>query len=59
MFWTLLKEIESLNQRIQEYDERMKKIAKEVYPEVSWTGSSNNSSWSMGDRRDVWWATLS
>ena len=31
----LLTEIESLNQRIQEYDERMEKIAKEVYPEVS------------------------
>ena len=31
----LLKEIESLNERIQEYDERKEKIAKEVYPEVS------------------------
>jgi transposase len=31
----LLKEIESLNERIQEYDERMEKIAQEVYPEVS------------------------
>ena len=31
----LLKEIESLNERIQEYDERMESIAKEVYPEVS------------------------
>jgi transposase len=31
----LLKEIESLNECIQEYDERMEKIAKEVYPEVS------------------------
>ena len=31
----LLKEIESLNEHIQEYDERMEKIAKEVYPEVS------------------------
>jgi transposase len=30
----LLKEIESLNERIPEYDERMEKIAKEVYPEV-------------------------
>src|SRR5271169_2450303 len=30
----LLKEVESLNERIQEYDERMEKIAKEVYPEV-------------------------
>src|SRR6266705_3251085 len=28
----LLKEIESLNERIKEYDERMEKIAKEVYP---------------------------
>src|ERR1700722_17391144 len=31
----LFKEIESLNERVQEYDERMEKIAKEVYPEVS------------------------
>jgi len=31
----LLQEVESLNQRIQEYDERMEKIAKEAYPEVS------------------------
>ena len=31
----LLREIESLNERIQEYDERMEKIAQEVYPEVS------------------------
>ena len=31
----LLTEIESLSERIQEYDERMEKIAKEVYPEVS------------------------
>ena len=31
----LLQEVESLNERIQEYDERMEKIAKEVYPEVS------------------------
>jgi transposase len=31
----LLKEIESLNERIQEYDERMEKIAKEMHPEVS------------------------
>ena len=30
----LLKEVESLNERIEEYDERMEKIAKEVYPEV-------------------------
>jgi transposase len=30
----LLKEIESRNERIQEYDERMEKIAQEVYPEV-------------------------
>src|SRR3974377_1219915 len=30
----LLREIESLNERIQEYDERMEKIAKDVYPEV-------------------------
>src|SRR5246127_447377 len=31
----LFKEIESLNERIKEYDERMEKLAKEVYPEVS------------------------
>ena len=31
----LFKEIESLNEGIKEYDERMEKIAKEVYPEVS------------------------
>ena len=31
----LLQEIESLNERIKEYDERMEKIAQEVYPEVS------------------------
>jgi transposase len=30
----LLKEIESLNERIKEYDERMEKIAKESYPQV-------------------------
>jgi hypothetical protein len=29
----LLKEIESLNEPIKEYDQRMEKIAKEVYPE--------------------------
>src|SRR3981081_3286499 len=31
----LLREVESLSERIQEYDERMEKIAKEEYPEVS------------------------
>ncbi len=31
----LLKEIESLSERVKEYDERMEKIAKDVYPEVS------------------------
>src|SRR6266403_6283811 len=31
----LLKEIESLNERVKQYDERMEKIAKEVYPEVA------------------------
>jgi transposase len=30
----LLKEIESLNERIQEYDVRMEKIARESYPQV-------------------------
>src|SRR5258705_5297210 len=30
----LLKEIESLNQRIQEYEVRMEKIARESYPQV-------------------------
>ncbi len=31
----LLEEIESLNERVKEYDERMEKIAKEMYPQVS------------------------
>jgi len=31
----LLKEIESLNERIKEYDTRMEKIAKESYPQVA------------------------
>src|ERR1700758_4852005 len=31
----LFKEIESLNEHIKQYDERMEKIAKDVYPEVS------------------------
>ena len=31
----LLREIESLSERIQEYDEWMEKIAQEMYPEVS------------------------
>src|SRR5580704_14799744 len=31
----LLKEIESLSERVKEYDERMEKIAKDAYPEVS------------------------
>ena len=30
----LLKEIESLNERIKEYEVRMEKIAKESYPQV-------------------------
>src|SRR5271165_5940063 len=30
----LLQEVESLNERIQEYDERMEKIARESYPHV-------------------------
>src|SRR5258708_23874880 len=30
----LLKEVESLNERIQEYEVRMEKIAKERYPHV-------------------------
>ncbi len=30
----LLKKSESLNERIQEYDARMEKIAKESYPHV-------------------------
>jgi len=34
-FWRpLLKEIESLNERIQEYEVRVEKIAKESYPQV-------------------------
>src|ERR1700758_5376457 len=31
----LFKEIESLNEHIKEYDERMEKLAQDVYPEVS------------------------
>jgi transposase len=31
----LLREVQSLSERIQEYDEWMEKIAQEVYPEVS------------------------
>jgi transposase len=31
----LLKEIESLNERIKEYDQRMEKIARENYPQVA------------------------
>jgi transposase len=31
----LLKGIESLNERIKEYDARMEKIAKESYPQVA------------------------
>ncbi len=31
----LLKEIESLSERVKNYDERMEKIAKDAYPEVS------------------------
>src|ERR1700684_1252628 len=31
----LFQEIESLNERVKEYDERMERLAKEVYPEVS------------------------
>jgi transposase len=30
----LLREVESLNEQIKEYDERMEKIAQEAYPEV-------------------------
>jgi transposase len=30
----LLKEIESLKERIQEYEERIEKIARENYPQV-------------------------
>jgi transposase len=30
----LLREVESLNERIQEYDRRIEKMAKEIYPEV-------------------------
>ncbi|HEV2172798.1 MAG TPA: IS110 family transposase [Nitrospira sp.] len=31
----LLREVESLNERIWEYDQRIEKIAKDVYPEVA------------------------
>ncbi len=52
----LLKEIESLNERIKEYDERMEKIAKEVYPEVfllkqvKGVGTDYRSSYLRGER---------
>src|SRR5271168_1625218 len=45
----LLKEIESLNERIPEYDERMEKIAQEVYPEVSLLKQVKG----VGDRKSV------
>ena len=32
---SLLREIESLNERIAEYDRRVEQIAKEVYPQVA------------------------
>jgi transposase len=31
----LLREVESLNERIQEYDQRIEQIARQVYPEVA------------------------
>jgi transposase len=31
----LLREVESLNERIREYDQRMEQIAKQAYPEVA------------------------
>jgi transposase len=31
----LLREIESLNERIAEYDRRIEQVAREVYPEVA------------------------
>jgi hypothetical protein len=31
----LLREVESLNERIQEYDQRIAKMAKETYPETA------------------------
>ena len=30
-----LREVESLNERIREYDQRIEQIAKQVYPEVA------------------------
>ena len=35
MLEPLLREVESLNERIREYDQRIEQIAKEVYPEVA------------------------
>jgi len=35
MFWSRCLENRIVNERIKEYDERMEKIAKEVYPQVS------------------------
>jgi transposase len=31
----LLREVESLNERIQEYDRRIEKMAKQTYPETA------------------------
>jgi transposase len=31
----LLREVESLNERIQEYERRIEKMAKQMYPETS------------------------
>ena len=34
-FVPLLREVESLNERIQEYDRRIAKMAKQTYPETA------------------------
>ena len=55
----LFKEIESLNERVKEYDERMEKIAKDVYPEVAFaqagegSGNTDRTDLSADDRRPV------
>ena len=55
----LLREVESLNERIREYDQRMEQIAKEVYPgvallkQVKGVGTQIALTLSADDRRSV------
>ena len=50
----LLAEIESLNERIAEYDRRIEQMAKEVYPEVSGVKQVKG----VGPLRATFWAPL-